>query len=171
MANRIKYGRTPGPNTLLSGDWSIGTNVEGMGPSSDTGFFQGVTPPTGGYALYTNVNSNFEVRIAKNDGHLIDILNQMFNSAWTRIEDALEWCNGNSGVLVLNQSIPDKVTDGLILDLESNNVASYPLTGSRWFDLTDNCIAYMHSGQYDSGYLENVNDETGSFHVNVSGAA
>lgn len=171
MANRIKYGRTPGLNTLLSGDWSIGTNVEGMGPSSETGFFQGVTPPTGGYALYTNVNSNFEVRIAKNDGHLIEMLNQMFNSAWTRIEDALAWCNGNSGVLVLNQSIPDKVTDGLILDLESNNVASYPKTGSRWFDLTDNCIAYVHNGQFDSGYLENVNDESNSFYVNVSGDA
>lgn len=171
MANRIKYGRLPGANTLLSGDWSIGTKADNMGPSSETGFFHGVTPPAGGYALYTNVGSEFEVKIAQNDGHLIDILNHTFNSAWTKIEDALAWCNGNSGVLVLNQSIPEKVTDGLILDLESNNVASYPKGGSRWFDLTDNCIAYAHSAQFENGYLENVNDETGGFHINVQGEA
>ena len=54
MPNAIKYNVSAETLALKKGNFWIGTGDVGKGPTSSTGFYNGITPPTGGYAIYLN---------------------------------------------------------------------------------------------------------------------
>ena len=54
MANVIKYKTSqPTKRGLRKGNAVIGTGEENYGPTSTTGYVSGITPPDGGYVVYT----------------------------------------------------------------------------------------------------------------------
>ena len=54
MPNAIKYNVSTETLALKKGNFWIGTGDVGKGPTSSTGFYNGLTPPTGGYTIYLN---------------------------------------------------------------------------------------------------------------------
>jgi hypothetical protein len=54
MPNAIKYNTSAETLALKKGNFYIGTGDVGKGPTSSTGFYNGITPPTGGYTIYLN---------------------------------------------------------------------------------------------------------------------
>jgi hypothetical protein len=54
MPNAIKYNVSAETLALKKGNFWIGTGDVGKGPTSSTGFYNGITPPTGGYTIYLN---------------------------------------------------------------------------------------------------------------------
>jgi hypothetical protein len=54
MPNAIKYNTSAETLALKKGNFWIGTGDVGKGPTSSTGYYNGITPPTGGYTIYLN---------------------------------------------------------------------------------------------------------------------
>jgi hypothetical protein len=54
MANAIKYNLSAETLALKKGNFWIGTGDVGKGPTSNTGFYNGIEPPTGGFTIYLN---------------------------------------------------------------------------------------------------------------------
>jgi len=54
MPNAIKYNVSAETLALKKGNFYIGTGDVGKGPTSSTGYYNGITPPSGGYTIYLN---------------------------------------------------------------------------------------------------------------------
>ena len=54
MSNPIKYSTGVETLALKSGNFYIGTGDVGKGPTNTTGYYNGITPPSGDYTIYLN---------------------------------------------------------------------------------------------------------------------
>ena len=54
MPNAIKYNVSAETLALKKGNFYIGTGDVGKVPTSSTGYYNGITPPSGGYTIYLN---------------------------------------------------------------------------------------------------------------------
>jgi hypothetical protein len=54
MPNPIKYNTSAETLALKKGNFWIGTGDVGKGPTSSTGFYNGISPSTGGFTIYLN---------------------------------------------------------------------------------------------------------------------
>ena len=54
MPNPIKYNSLTEDNALNIGNFWIGTGDVDKGPTSTTGYYNGITPPPNGYAIYVH---------------------------------------------------------------------------------------------------------------------
>ena len=163
MSNQIKHNPTGSEaDSVFKGDWAIRTHAGG-GPTGSTGFYNGIDIPVGGYAIYTPGPNGPSIRTASNDAELINILNTL-GIPGGDVQTVLRNAAGTNSIYVTNLKIADKVTEGLIVDLESNNVASYPKGGSVWYDMSGNGNHFnLSSHQFSDGYLENLNDTSNHF--------
>jgi hypothetical protein len=181
MANRIKRNAGIDNNSLNIGNWSIGLEGTGMGPSASTGFKNGIKIPAGGYAIYTDGPN---VRIANNDAELVFIMNKL-NANVLTAEAALMFAK-TADILVLNDAFDGVSTDGLVAYMDAKYVTSFPKDGTTWYSLTDSTkglsnirvLGYCHNygaakiydylaantqftslGDYSTGYspLQNLN--------------
>ena len=123
MANRIKYNVGTDANSLNIGNWSVGLQGTGMGPTATTGFENGVQIPTGGYAIYSQ---GVNVRIAADSEELLYILNKL-GASLTEIDGlgtAMDWAIANN-VLVLSDQFNNISTDGLVLNVDAKHIQSF----------------------------------------------
>jgi len=122
MANRIKYNPAVDSDSLNIGNWSVGLEGVGMGPTSTTGFRNGAQIPSGGFAIYSE---NVRVRTAATQEELVDILNHMGASLQSNdISAAVDWAKSND-MLILSENFENMVTDGLVLNLDARQVSSF----------------------------------------------
>ena len=140
MANVIASGTTVSNGTLKRNNFLIGVNTSVQyGPTSSTGFWNGVVPPTSGYTVYEQKSVNGpSIRTASNDTELITIAKQCGGTNITTIYDALNYFNGQTNYMVTNIDYPNIVTSGLSAILDAGYVPSYPKTGSTVYDLSGN---------------------------------
>ena len=54
MPNTIKYSTTGDTLSLRKGNWFIGVGDTSKGPTSSTGHWAAINPPSGGYTIYEN---------------------------------------------------------------------------------------------------------------------
>lgn len=54
MPNAIKYSTSTQTLSLKKGNYWVGTGDVGKGPTSLTDYWNGITPPVGGYVIYGN---------------------------------------------------------------------------------------------------------------------
>ena len=52
MSNVIKYSGSTESNVIRKGNWVLGINDIGYGPTSVTDFWNGIDPLTNGYTIY-----------------------------------------------------------------------------------------------------------------------
>lgn len=170
MANRIKRNVGIDADSQNIGNWSVGLEGTAMGPTSVTGFRNGINPPAGGYTIYTD---GVNVRTAGNDVELINILNKLGASlpeGDTAL--ALQWAKDN-GVLVVNKCFDNIVTDGLIFNVDGKHVASYIKNQATTNILSagdpelNNSIAWTNSGQWSLS--EDATDIAPPFTTGASG--
>ena len=84
MANAIKYNTSAETLALKSGNFWIGTGDVGKGPTSETGYYNGITPPSGGYTIYLNKASGGpSIYTCANDSELISLTNQIAGTSYT----------------------------------------------------------------------------------------
>jgi hypothetical protein len=133
LANRIKYSPDIDKNSLNLGNWSIGLNGVGDGPTLASGFYNGAEIPSGGYAIYTD---GPRVRVTDSDDELIKIMNAMGANVVT-VEGALMFAKA-SGILVLNNPFDSLTTDGLVTYMDAKHVTSFPKNGTTWYSVSDN---------------------------------
>jgi len=84
MENTFKLNPTGGEtNSLFKGIWDIGLKT-GMGPTLQSGYYNGLTPPSGGYTIYLeNSEGGPSVYTPLNDNELIELTNDILNENFT----------------------------------------------------------------------------------------
>jgi hypothetical protein len=165
IPNKIKLDYTTQgfPNTfhydsdyLNINTWYFGIDVNRpYGPSSGTGWYQGIDARTIDDAVYTiyytgttignTGNANDKYRCVQYDNQL-DVIN-FVNSVtagfptFTTFEDALNWfkddgyTKGGQGYHVCtNMNYPNIPTSGLTFGVDAGHVASYPWINPTWYD-------------------------------------
>jgi hypothetical protein len=103
--NHIKIGSSS-KNSKVVGGFSFGvTGGDDYGPTTTsitggtgTGFYNGITPPVGGYTIYSIVGGNIYANVANNDTEGMFYL-QSLGATGTTISEMLAWAEGNGSVI------------------------------------------------------------------------
>ena len=137
MPNPIKYSTSAQTLALKKGNFWIGTGDVGKGPTSTTDYYNGITPPSGGYTIYLNKASGGpSIYTATNDSQLISLSNTIAGQTFASAAAALAWFATQTDKMVFNIDYPAIVTDGLVLFLDAKFASSYPSSGTTCYDLT-----------------------------------
>ncbi len=138
MPNAIKY--TTGSETLAlkKGNFYIGTGDVGKGPSNTTGYYNGVSPSSGGYVIYLNKSGapgDLSYHNAVNDSELISFTNNLAGQSFTSATQCLVYYAGQTDKVCLNRDYEGIVTNGLALNLDAGFTPSYPKSGTTWYNV------------------------------------
>lgn len=122
MSNPIKYSTSSLSNSTLVGSVAYGWLGFDYGPTSNSGWFAGVTPPSGGFVVYaTSASQIISATVANNSASLILIGNQFTGQNFTSSLQAQTYLNANG------YSVADQVYTGNY---------SYSPTTLDWIDST-----------------------------------
>jgi hypothetical protein len=138
MSNPIVYSPQALTNALNKGYFYIGTNDIGKGPTSSTGYFDGVTPSNSQYVIYYYKNDSTKVYYCINGDQVYTITNRLKSQNFTTLESALNYIATQGDMMCVNRQYEPIVTDGLIFNLDAGFVPSYPMTNTTWYDLSNN---------------------------------
>jgi hypothetical protein len=137
MPNAIKYSLSAQTLALKKGNFYIGTGDVGKGPTSTTDYYNGITPPSGGYTIYLNKASGGpSIYTASNDSQLISLSNTIAGQTFATAAAALDWFATQTDKMVFNRDYPSVITNGLVLNLDAGFTPSYPTTGTTWYDVS-----------------------------------
>jgi len=136
MSNPIKYSTGSETLALKKGNFYIGTGDVGKGPTSSTGYYNGISPPTGGYTIYLNKETGGpSIYTASNDAQLISLTNSIAGQSYTTVNECLVYYASQTDKVCLNRDYEGIITDGLVLNLDAGFTASYPKNGTTWYDV------------------------------------
>ena len=189
VPNKIKidYTTQGSPNTfhyderfLNVNTWYFGIDVNRpYGPSSGTGWYQGIDAATiddGRYTIYytgttlgktNNTNDKYRCVQYGDPQDVINFVNAITAGfpTFTTIEDALNWfkddgyTKGGYGYHVcVNMNYPNIPTSGLTFGFDSGYVASYPWINPTWYDFANSTMSGFSGNSriishFDSGSL------------------
>jgi len=161
MPNPIKYNTSSESLALKKGNFWIGNGSVDKGPTATTGFYNGITPPSGGYTIYVNKASGGpSIQTVSNDAQLITLTNQIAGANYTTVTQCFSYYNSQNDKLCVNQDFPTDypyiVLDGLYMYLDAGVTLSYPGSGTAWTDVngirTKNNGTLTNGPTYNSGF-------------------
>jgi hypothetical protein len=139
MPNAIKYNVSAETLALKKGNFWIGTGDVGKGPTSSTGYYNGITPPSGGYTIYLNkANNGPSIYTVTSDAQLITLTNQIAGTSYTTVSQCLTYYDGQTDKMIFNRDYPSIVTNGLVMCLDAGFTPSYPGVGTTIYDISGN---------------------------------
>lgn len=155
MPNAIKYNTSAETLALKKGNFWIGTGDVGKGPTSSTGFYNGITPPSGGYTIYLNkATGGPSVYTVSNESQLVSLTNSIGGQSFTTSGQCLNWFAAQTDKIIFNNDYGNIVTDGLVLNLDAGFSPSYPTINNSWYDISpNNLTSTLYNGiTFDSGF-------------------
>jgi len=155
MSNPIKYTTGSESLALNKGNFYIGTGDVGKGPTSNTGYYNGIDPPSGGYTIYLNKASGGpSIYVANNDAQLISLTNVIANASYTTVSECLNYYSTQSDKYCTNRDYEAISTDELIFNMDPGYTASYPREGNTCYDTStsDNNGTLINSPTFSMGY-------------------
>ena len=168
--NHIKIGSST-INSISVGDFNIGVSGGAdYGPTSDTGFYNGIIPPAGGYTIYvTKMSEGPSIHVPRTDEECLYYLNKYGANA-NNISDALTWAGNQTNLLVRTSEyqlsdLPNTVS----FTIGTNDFAGYYTGG--------NVSASGVSGFSNSGGNDVISDTyilytpTNGTYINATNAA
>ena len=130
MPNAIKYSSIPQTLALQEGRFWIATGDVTKGETSVTNYWNGITPPTGGYTIYINKASQGpSIYVAANDSELISLTNAIAGTSFTTVYGCLYWYSTQTDKMVLNIDYPAIPTNGITFISDIGSTISYPMGG------------------------------------------
>ena len=139
MPNSIKYSTSAQTLALKKGNYWIGTGDVGKGPTSTTDYYNGITPPAGGYTIYLNKASQGPaIYTVGSDAALISLSDRIAGQTFETAAAALAWFATQTDKMVFNGDYPAIVTSGLVMNLDAGFTPSYPREGTTWYDVGGN---------------------------------
>lgn len=137
MPNSFKYSTSTQTLALKKGNFWIGTGDVSKGPTSTTDYYNGITPPSGGYTIYANKASNGPaIFTAANDAALISLTNRLAGANYTTKNECLNYYASQTDKLVVNSDYPAIITNGLKMAMDSSSTLSYPQNGGTIWDMS-----------------------------------
>lgn len=139
MSNTIKYNTSVEPLSLKKGNFYIGTGDVGKGPSESTGFYNGITPPTNGYTVYSKKTTQGpSIKVANNSTELIKITNEISGVPFTSETQCLTWFSTQNDYFLTNRTIEPIITNGIVFNMDAGYTPSYPKSGNFLGDVSNN---------------------------------
>jgi hypothetical protein len=139
MPNAIKYNTSAETLALKKGNFYIGTGDVGKGPTSSTGYYNGITPPSGGYTIYLNKESNGpSIYTVTTEAQMVSLTNTIGAQSFTTSGQCLNWFATQTDKMIFNRDYEPIVTNGLMLNVDAGFTPSYPTTATTWYDLSSN---------------------------------
>ena len=169
MANPIKYNTGSETLALKKGNFYIGTGDVDKGPTSSTGFYNGITPPSGGYTIYLNKASGGpSMYTATSDAQLITLTNQIAGTSYTTVNECFNYFAGQSDKMVVQIDYEGIVTNGLVLNLDAGFIPSYPQNGTSLYDISSNSntTTLTNGPTYDSNNYGSISFDGSNDYVN-----
>jgi len=141
MPNPIKYNTNTETLSIKKGNFYIGNNSIGKGPTSVTGFYNGITPPSGGYTIYLNkATGGPSIYTVSNDDQLVGLTNSIASASYTTAQQCFDYYAEQSDKFLTTQDYPTTfpyiVLDGLVVYFDANINQSYPGSGGVWYDIS-----------------------------------
>jgi hypothetical protein len=155
MPNAIKYNVSAETLALKKGNFWIGTGDVGKGPTSSTGFYNGLTPPSGGYTIYLNKASGGpSIYTVTTVAELTGLTSSIAGQTLTTLGACLNWFATQTDKMILNEDYPPIITNGLIINLDGGFTPSYPITGTTWYNtsVNSNNTSLVNGPAYTSSY-------------------
>jgi hypothetical protein len=136
--NHIKIG---GSDKLSLSKGNLTVGVKGTteyGPTSISGFYNGITPPVGGYTIYVEKASQGpSIHIANDDNHCINKLKDM-GAPGTTIGDVLTWALTQNNIIVLKSELTNSLQTNPFQNVAgTNNATGFFFGGFRNDGLLD----------------------------------
>ena len=139
MPNAIKYNVSAETLALKKGNFWIGTGDVGKGPTSSTGYYNGITPPSGGYTIYLNkVSGGPSIYTVTTEAQMVSLTNSIGSQNFTTSGQCLNWFATQTDKMIFNIDYPAIVTDGLVLNVDLGFTPSYSRSGTTWYDISSN---------------------------------
>ena len=135
MPNPLIYASTTPNHSLHKGGVAVGVNSVEYNPSD--GWINGAIPTDWDYVIYKTTSGaipNIFAPANEQEFYNFVLMQGGSSSDVTSVGAALAWIATQSDLLALHSSLPNIVTDGLILALDAGDVSSYPTTGTTWYD-------------------------------------
>lgn len=169
--NKIKETLSVEPDTIRIADFRLGTSSTGAyGPTSVTGFYQGISPVTSGYTIYeSKPTQGPSVHTPQDDAGLLWYANYL-GSAASDTQSALLYFRQQNDKVCLNIDYPDIVTNGLSSLHDFGFTPSYPRIGSTIYDVGELGSQNGSITSYDFGSIILSGDNGESTYMNFSSA-
>jgi hypothetical protein len=137
VPNAIKYNVSAETLALKKGNFWIGTGDVGKGPTSSTGYYNGITPPSGGYTIYLNKETGGpSIYTVTTEAQMVSLTNTIGAQSFTTSGQCLNWFATQTDKMVFNIDYPSIVTNGLVMNLDAGFTPSYPTTATTWYDVS-----------------------------------
>jgi hypothetical protein len=141
MPNYIQYSTSIPSGSLKKGNAALGITDSVAGPTSNTGWYTGINPPTGSYTVYeVAASGDPDIYCPINSTELINLVRSKGATGGNTgsVAAALAWIATQPNLLATNEVYPNIVTSGSIIMLDAGFVGSYPTTSSIWYDVSGN---------------------------------
>lgn len=141
------------PNTIQKGNVAIGIGDDFYeGNYSGYKWWTGVNNPNG-FIIYSDTYSQGFTALGEarptawittgtTQAELLATINklqEMYGQAkHATLADAIIWLKGTGKYILVNRIYPSIVTNGLVMNLDSGFLDSYPLVGDTWYDFSSN---------------------------------
>jgi hypothetical protein len=144
MPNPIKYSTSAQTLALKKGNFWIGTGDVGKGPTSTTDYYNGITPPSGGYTIYLNKASGGpSIYTAANDSQLVSLTNTISYITTNYISNGGNFANGTVSPFTSDYSgaggvarVVSIANDRPYAGSTSTNALEFNYNGGRAMDTT-----------------------------------
>jgi hypothetical protein len=158
MANYIKSGTTIYSATTRNTTFSVGvSSASDYGPTSEKGFYAGITPPVSGYTIYVHKNTGGpSIHVANNDSECVFFL-KSFGATGSTISEVLNWSTGRTDMWV--QSTELTITD-ITGSTPSYTEGLYKTTFSGYFNDNVNFFTTATSQSFGSNPATSVQTTT-----------
>jgi hypothetical protein len=153
MPNAIKYNISAETLALKKGNFWIGTGDVGKGPTSSTGYYNGITPPSGGYTIYLNKEtSGPSIYTVTTEAQMVSLTNTIGAQSFTTSGQCLNWFATQTDKMIFNIDYPAIVTNGMVLNLDAGFTPSYSRSGTTWYDVSSggNNINLINGPTFDT---------------------
>ena len=148
MPNPIKYNTSAETLALKKGNFWIGTGDVSKGPTSSTGYYNGITPPLGGYVIYLNKETGGpSIYTVTTEVQMVSLTNSIGSQNFTTSGQCLNWFATQTDKMIFNRDYEPIVTNGLVLNLDDGFTPSYPTIGITNYSITSgNFIGTLTNG-------------------------
>jgi hypothetical protein len=137
MPNAIKYNVSAETLALKKGNFYIGTGDVGKGPTSSTGFYNGITPPSGGYTIYLNKETGGpSIYTVTTEAQIVSLTNSIGSQNFTTSGQCLNWFATQTDKMIFNRDYEPIVTNGLVLNLDAGFTPSYSRSGTTYYNIS-----------------------------------
>jgi hypothetical protein len=141
MPNVVKYSATTQTAALKKSNYWIGAGDIDKGPTSSTDYWNGITPPAGGYTIYLNKASEGPaVYVAANDAELISYTAIISGTTYASAALALQYYYSQTDKMVIDRDYEAVNTTNLVWSVDAAFAPSYPRTGTVVNDMGSSVV-------------------------------